>query len=548
MNISRKPLISVIVILLLVAGSGIGFYFYKQQKPKEETLTVHPADFVQQVSVSGKVVSTKDLSLSFEQAGRVVAVPVSVGDHVTIGTLLASQDTSDLKAQYANAKAGIDVAQAKLNQVLSGATPEDLSLSATAVTNAQTAVTNAQTSVANAQDAVLNARQSVFDAFQDALTKSDDAILNKADQMFTNPQTPSVKINFSVVDSQLKNTIEFDRLALNEMLKSWGASSSAITPTTDIPSTVNMAKKDLNQTKSFLDDLALAINNPNSCIQNTQSSCSSIPASWKSDLSAARSSINVALDTMTAVSTSLKGAESNLKTAQGAVLIAQGNEKTAENQLALKKAPTSSAEVSVYQAQVSQARASLQTIEAALSKKEMRSPINGVVTVVSAKVGAIASPNETVVSLISADTLQIESYVPEKSIQFIHIGNDASVSLDAYGADVLFPTTVVAMDPADTVRDGVSTYRIVLQFVKADNRIKPGMTANVSIATEKKSNVIAVPQGIVQGTDGNKTVQVKEGDATVNRPVQTGNVSLLGQMEITSGLKEGDVVVLTSTK
>ncbi len=547
MKISRKSLVGTVVLFLLIAV-GVGFYFYKQQKPKEETLTVHPGEFVQQVSVSGKVVSSQELNLSFEQTGQMNAVPVSVGDHVAVGTLLASQDTADLQAQSANAKAGIRVAQAKLNQILAGATPEDLSISETAVSNAQTSVTNSQTSVTNAQDAVANARQSVFDAFQDSLTKSDDAVLNKADQLFSDPQTANPKANFFIVDSGVKESLESQRLALNDLLQSWNKTASALTPTSDTSSAILVSKKNLTQIKTFLDVLAGAVNNPNDCIVSAQSSCSPIPSSWKTDISTARSTINASLNGMTSASSALQIAQSNLKTALGAVAIAQGNVTTAENQLALKKAPTSSVEVSVYQAEVAQANASLQTIEAALLKKELRSPIDGVVTVVNAKVGAIASPNETVVSLMSANTLQIESYVPEKSIQFIKVGNQATVTLDAYGTDVLFPTTVVSLDPADTVRDGVSTYRIVLQFVNTDGRIKPGMTANVLIATEKKSNVISVPQGIVQGTDGNKTVPVKEGEATVNRPVQTGNVSLLGQMEITSGLKDGDVVVLSSTK
>ena len=530
MKTSRKFLIGIVIVIIAVGGF-FGYRAWQNQKPKEQTLTVHPADFLQQVSVSGTVTPTQSLNLSFEQTGRLSSVPVHVGDHVKIGTVLASEDTSDLQAELANAKAGIAVAQAKLNQVLAGASSEDVSVS-------ETAVANAQISVENAQDALANARQSVFDTLQDALTKSDDAVFNKADQLFSNPQTQNAQVNFSIIDATLKNSLETERLAIGPMLQDWNTSLMNITDTTDSAAAIALAKKNLLQTKTFLDNISLAVNNPNNCVYTAQQTCTPILTAWKTDNSTARTNISVATDAVTGSENAFTSAQSNVKSAEGAL-------QSAKDQLALKQAPASTVDVSVYQAEVEQATAGLQTIQAALDRKQVRSPINGVVTVVNAKVGAIVSPNDIAVSLISADTLQIESYVPEKSIPFIQIGNNADVTLDAYGSDVTFATSVVSVDPAETVRDGVSTYRIVLQFVKPDDRIKSGMTANILIATEKKSNVIAVPQGIVTGTDGHKTVRVKDGDTIVERSVETGSISSLGQIEITSGLNDGDVVVLT---
>ena len=70
------------------------------------------------------------------------------------------------------------------------------------------------------------------------------------------------------------------------------------------------------------------------------------------------------------------------------------------------------------------------------------------------------------------------------------------------------------------------------------------MTANIIITTEKKSNVIAVPQGIIINKGGQKFVKVKEGEIFVEKAVETGDVSSLGRMEIVSGLKDGDIVML----
>ena len=70
------------------------------------------------------------------------------------------------------------------------------------------------------------------------------------------------------------------------------------------------------------------------------------------------------------------------------------------------------------------------------------------------------------------------------------------------------------------------------------------MTANILITTEKKTDTISVPQGIIINKNGQKFVKVKEGNIVVERLVETGDISSLGQIEIVSGLKDGDMVIL----
>ena len=103
---------------------------------------------------------------------------------------------------------------------------------------------------------------------------------------------------------------------------------------------------------------------------------------------------------------------------------------------------------------------------------------------------------------------------------------------------------IISIDPGETIRDGISTYRAVLRFSAKDPRTKTGMTANITITTEKKSGVISVPIGIVISRGGAKYVNVKKGELIEEKEITTGSVSSLGYVEILSGLKEGDEVVL----
>ena len=193
---------------------------------------------------------------------------------------------------------------------------------------------------------------------------------------------------------------------------------------------------------------------------------------------------------------------------------------------------------------VSSAYGSLLIAKGNYDDKFIYAPFDGVITKMDAKVGEIASPNISLITMMGAGTFQIESYVPEVNIAKIKLGYDASVTLDAYGSNVFFNAKVVEMDPAETIRDGVSTYKIKLQFKDKDDRIKSGMTANVSIITFTKPNVIVLPGGVVYEKNGKKFVQTKVEKNINTVEITTGEVSSLGQVEVISGVKEGDQVIL----
>lgn len=180
-----------------------------------------------------------------------------------------------------------------------------------------------------------------------------------------------------------------------------------------------------------------------------------------------------------------------------------------------------------------------------IAERTLRAPFSGVVTAVDIEVGEIAQANETALSLINAGVLQIESFVPEINISLLKVGAPAVITLDAYGATVPFEATIVSIDPAETVRDGVSTYRAILQFSKQDDRIRSGMTANIVVTADRREGVIAIPQRLVANRAGKEFVQVLVGEGVEEREVTTGSVSSFGSVEILTGLSAGDVILLS---
>jgi len=169
--------------------------------------------------------------------------------------------------------------------------------------------------------------------------------------------------------------------------------------------------------------------------------------------------------------------------------------------------------------------------------------LDGIVTKVAAKVGEIVSAGVVQISVLSSAKFEIEVNVPEADIAKIKIGDRASVTLDAYGSDVFFDTQVVKIDPAETIVEGVATYKITLQFTHEDELVKSGMTANIDILTAKREQALIVPQRLVMIKNGKKSVLILVGQTVQEVIIETGLRGSDGNTEILAGLKEGDLVV-----
>ena len=494
-HLNRTQIIwTAIVIVTLLAG----WYFFLRPAPAaEQTLLLESKPFIQQVSVSGKVIAAKEVDLGFSESGRITLVYVSVGNYVSQGTTLAVVENGDQRATLLQKEAALENQQAKLAALKAGTRQEEIAV---------------------AQSSVTRDTQALIDELQDAYRAADGAVHNTLDQFISNPRT-SPSLTFSVVDSNLKTSVESKRLTAESALVAWSGAVFTLSSSADLSQAASLAQSNLSAIASLLSDAGAAINR---ALTSTQ-----IPQSTLDDYSAAvataRTNINASISAVTSAKSALDASKKNL---------------------VLKAAGSTPQDISAQEAQVKSAAADVAAAQAQLSKTFISAPFSGIITVVDAKAGKIVSPNTPEISMISTGAFQIESYVPEINIALIAVRDKASVTLDAYG-EKIFPASVVSIDPAETVRDGVSTYRAMLQFDAQNPLIKSGMTANVSITTDTKESALAVPQGLVVYRDGKMFVRVLVDKSTVEREVTLGGVSSLGEVEILSGLKEGDTIITT---
>ena len=183
-----------------------------------------------------------------------------------------------------------------------------------------------------------------------------------------------------------------------------------------------------------------------------------------------------------------------------------------------------------------------------LRKHKIFSPISGTVTKVDAVTGEFANTATPLLSIISDRSFEMEANVPEADIAKIKVGDQARITLDAYGSDVIFQGRVVAINPAETIIDNVPTYKVTLHFTKNDSRIKSGMTANIDVATASRTNAIFIPARALITRDGRKFVTVMNADeTTAETEITVGLKGSDGSIEVLSGLAEG-LRILTTVK
>lgn len=196
------------------------------------------------------------------------------------------------------------------------------------------------------------------------------------------------------------------------------------------------------------------------------------------------------------------------------------------------------------QAQLDSAQISVQQAQRNLEKARIYAPYNGVVSAVN------FNPNDTAgtgAAVVMADLsqLQVKLTIAEVDIAKIKTGQAVQLTLDALPGQT-YTAKVLSVSPVGTVTQGVVNYPVYVTVTNSDGQVKPGMTANLAINVEERDNVLLLPLRAVRTTGNQKSVTVNYKGQSIAVPVQTGLTNDTN-VEILSGLQEGDVVQLTTT-
>ncbi len=480
------PLILVIIIAGMWAFAG------GTEATGESFVVANRQTVSQEVSVTGHVVSQHEVELAIESGGKVRSIPVKVGEKVKKGQTLLSVDTRDLEIRLSRQRAALEQEEIILAKAESKTTAED-----------------------DLKKSYENGFNIVSDTFLDL-----PAIISGLGDIFrqdyASPNT--IRIHYGESSLDRREAAQDAYYAAKEIYEDAYDEYRNISRTSD-PEDI---KSSILSTYEAVKSVADAVKKTNNFVDYIEDRANeNVPFKLFSDQ-----------DTL-------------------ALFTGQSNEHLRE--LLEIKDTINDSEIGIVdeghdlesiKIDVRQAQLDVQDTLNQIAKRNIYSPINGIVTDIYTEVGETISAGAPVVTVISSDGYQVEANLPEADMVKVKIGADADVILDAFNDDEILSATVVSVDPAETLIDGVATYKTVLQFNSVDERIRPGMTADVYIKGEHKDGVIAVPQRSVITKDGRKYVRILDGEEIVEKEVATGMRGTDGNIEILEGVSVGEKVIV----
>ncbi|HEU5428079.1 MAG TPA: HlyD family efflux transporter periplasmic adaptor subunit [Actinocrinis sp.] len=264
----------------------------------------------------------------------------------------------------------------------------------------------------------------------------------------------------------------------------------------------------------------------------------------------------------------------------------------AENSLTLLKAQQANSAyvdpgtIAQDQEAVTQAKAAVNTAQGAVAGTSITAPSNGTILSIAGLVGSSVSAGSTTtgaptgsgsssgssgsgasgssgsssasssssssssagsaafITMADLSQLQVTANVSETDVSSVQAGQSATVTLNASGKS--YPAQVQVISPTSTVVSNVVEYAVTLDLTDAvPSSVRPGQSASISIVTGEASDTLYVPNSAITTAGGRSIVTVvgSDGKETIT-PVTTGIVGTTNT-QITSGLTQGENVLLT---
>lgn len=217
------------------------------------------------------------------------------------------------------------------------------------------------------------------------------------------------------------------------------------------------------------------------------------------------------------------------------------------------------AQINAAKAQISQYQATLKTALTNLGYTKIIAPVDG--TVISREIDlgspVAASFQAPELFTIAQDLtkMQIEVSVSEADIGRVEEGQNVTYTLDGY-PDSTFTGKVTQVRLSPTTESNVVTYTVIVDVNNEDLKLKPGMTANVSIITDKSENVLCVPNMALKFTPDingpkykNQGIWILDKGKPKRVEIETGAYNDSSTEIISDKIQEGtDVIISIKSK
>lgn len=371
-----------------------------------------------------------EVVIASQVGGRVAEVAVREGAPVEVDALLLCLDDALLQAQRVEAQAAVAAAQANLARIEAGARPAAIAAARAALAQAQAQLEGAREGMEHAQD-VLQDPQELNAQITAAETQ---VALAEQELEMAEADLNEARLRYDVYDEQGGDTE-----------RSWSLNVQAA------EAAVDAAQARLDGARRYL-----------SILYATRDE----PLTLQAELHLAEMEYEIA-------EAAVEGAEASLRELESGA--------TEE-------------EIQVALAQLHQAQAALDLIDAQLAQLCLTSPITGTVASRSIHAGETAAPGSTLLTLVNLDRVTLVIYIPENQIGWIQAGQEVEVSVDSFPGRVFTGTVSTIAREAEFTPRNVQTQeeRVNLVFAvnvtipNPDHALKPGMPADAVLRPQEE--------------------------------------------------------------
>lgn len=557
-----KKIIVIVSVIVIAGGAFWGYKAFRGEEGGFSSVTVTKQDIVQKVSATGSLVPLKRIKLQPQSAGEVSSVLVEIADGVKEGEALIKLDAQEVEilvqkalADLETAKSDVALAEAKVDNAawnlgnVKNSTAENVKKAEADVESAKVTLASKKQDL---EDTKTKAASELAQAYEDA---RDDLNSNyivgekglveleeiKDDYFYRNDQT-SILVGDEIDGA--RNKLEKAEEDINQAKSSEGTDdtnkalatlSAALEKIKDALTFVRAITKDnpfyksevSSTDKSTLDTQKSNVETAIAAVTSAKQNIDSEKIDYEKEINSASSSVASARADLAVGKASLNYVRS------------QKEEKVAQASSSLTEAQRT---LALKESQLEAAKADLAEAQRKLEEKTITAPFAGTITEVNVEKGETAEITAVVVAMIPEKDYKIEADISEVDIGEIEKGDTVKLDFDAFPGEK-FKGAVYKIHPAEIVKEGVIYYRIEVVLDRYPEKLRPGLTANLDIITDKKENVLVVPYVAVVREDQQNFVKVvKDGGEVEKRGVVLG-IEAETMIEVVEGLSEGEKVV-----
>ena len=488
----------------------------RKEEPSFDLAEVVRGDVVQELWETGKVQRGEEINLSFKTAGEIEEIYVQRNQTVEKGDPLAKLNTRDLNIQLEEAKLDLAAARLNLENLLAGASPEEVQIAKTQLEGSRILLQSAQESLEDSYDEAVTVLNDSWPQLDEALEFVRDLIEE-----------------YVVIYDNDARTIAESRDAISrakdEAKDYWDVARSSGAEYQDIEAALSVMRSSLGQAFDNVE-------NVREVIEDSFVYRDSLSETDEALFDTIKESINTSLASTINAQQSIASAKSGLETARA-------NFQEARDYLALTEAEASQTDIDLYENSIKQAESKVETYENQLEDAVLRSPLKGQIADIGKEGGERVTALESIFSLLPVTPFEIEADIYEEDIVQVALGDPAEITLPAFPEEI-FQGKVVFIDETEKIIDGVVYYEIRIAFGETPPAgLKNSMTADIVIETGKSENVLVVPEGAISRKGNKAAAEVLVDSLIEEREVEIG---LRGDrtVEVISGLAEGEKVIV----